>query len=107
MASRRSATQIATKAIAAAAASAAMMVSLYVYQKEWIKDESRFKLAVKGRQEGFTFGTTLRHVRKRLAKTTIWISASDRQSREAIEYCKAPAALGRSVRITKTWNSPA
>jgi len=68
-------------------------VALYDYQKEWISDESRFKISVKGRQIGWTFGTTLRHVRRRLANrgTTVWISASDRQSREAIEYAKLHA----------------
>jgi phage FluMu gp28-like protein len=66
------------------------LIALYAYQKAWITDEARFKLCVKGRQEGLSFATTLRHVRRRIAKkgTTIWISASDRQSREAIEYCK-------------------
>ncbi|HLJ87748.1 MAG TPA: terminase family protein [Candidatus Angelobacter sp.] len=66
------------------------LVVLYAYQKRWIEDESRFKLMVKGRQTGLTFSTTLRHVRRRLATkgTTVWISASERQSKEAIEYCK-------------------
>lgn len=69
---------------------AAAMVALYGYQKAWITDEARFKLYVKGRQEGITFATTLRHVRRRLAKkgTTVWVSASERQSREAVEYAK-------------------
>jgi phage FluMu gp28-like protein len=69
------------------------LVKLYDYQKAWISDESRFKISVKGRQIGWTFGTTLRHVRRRLKLrgTTVWISASDRQSREAIEYAKLHA----------------
>jgi phage FluMu gp28-like protein len=68
----------------------AALVILYAYQKRWIEDEARFKLMVKGRQTGLTFSTTLRHVRRRLARkgTTVWISASERQSLEAIEYCK-------------------
>lgn len=81
----------------AAANIAAVLVVLYAYQKGWITDESRFKLSIKGRQIGFTFCTTLRHVRRRLSKkgTTIWVSASERQSREAIEYCKIHlSALG-------------
>jgi phage FluMu gp28-like protein len=75
------------------------LVQLYAYQKRWITDESRFKLAVKGRQEGFTFGTTLRHVRRRIAKkgTTIWISASERQSREACEYARLHLSALREV----------
>ena len=63
---------------------------LYGYQREWIGDPSRFCLAVKSRQIGWTFGTTLKHVRRRIAKggLTVWISASERQSIEAIEYVK-------------------
>lgn len=73
------------------------LIQLYPYQKSWITDESRFKLDVKGRQTGMSFATSLRHVRRRLKikGDTIWISASDRQSREAIEYCKLHArAMG-------------
>jgi phage FluMu gp28-like protein len=69
------------------------LVPLYAYQKAWIADDSRFKLAVKSRQTGFTFGTTLRHVRKRIGKKglTLWVSASERQSKEAVEYAKLHA----------------
>ncbi len=69
---------------------AAALVVLYAYQKAWIEDEERFKIMVKGRQTGLTFSTTLRHVRRRLRHkgTTIWVSASERQSLEAIAYCK-------------------
>jgi phage FluMu gp28-like protein len=54
---------------------------------------------VKGRQEGLTFATTLRHLRRRLAKrgTTVWVSASQRQSREAVEYFKLHAAAMKEV----------
>jgi hypothetical protein len=79
--------------------SPAALVSLYAYQKRWITDDSRFKLGVKGRQEGFTFATTLRHVRRRLSKkgTTVWISASERQSKEAAEYARIHLAALREV----------
>lgn len=75
------------------------LVQLYAYQKRWITDDSRFKLGVKGRQEGFTFATTLRHVRRRLSKkgTTVWISASERQSKEAAEYARIHLAALREV----------
>lgn len=78
---------------------AAALVLLYEYQKRWIEDENRFKLMVKGRQTGLTFGTTLRHVRRRLSKkgTTVWISASERQSKEAIEYCRVHLAALRQT----------
>jgi len=69
------------------------LIPLYRYQQDWIADDTRFKLAVKGRQIGFTFGTTLRHVRKRIATKglTLWASASERQSKEAVEYAKLHA----------------
>lgn len=65
-------------------------MKLYPYQHAWIEDPARFCLAVKARQVGWTLGTTLKHVRRRVAKggLTIWISASERQSLEAIEYVK-------------------
>ncbi|ABF42407.1 protein of unknown function DUF264 [Candidatus Koribacter versatilis Ellin345] len=75
------------------------LVKLYPYQVRWILDEGRFKLIVKGRQTGLSFGTSLRHVRRRIKTRgdTIWISASDRQSRESIEYCKTHAkAVGEA-----------
>lgn len=82
------------KVIAKAVAAVSAMVSLYAYQKAWITDEARFKIAIKGRQEGFTFAATLRHVRRRLATkgTTIWISGSERQSKEAVEFVRTHCA---------------
>jgi phage FluMu gp28-like protein len=78
---------------------ATALVVLYAYQKRWITDETRFKLMIKGRQTGLTFSTTLRHVRRRLSKkgTTIWISASERQSKEACEYAKIHLSALREV----------
>ena len=35
------------------------IVPLYGYQKRWIEDKSRFKIANKGRQTGFSFGVAL------------------------------------------------
>jgi phage FluMu gp28-like protein len=83
-------------------------VKLYPYQKAWILDESRFKLSVKARQIGYTFGTTLRHVRRRLANPglTVWISASQRQSREALGYCKRTCSRCAKPFDAKRSNSP-
>lgn len=94
MAQRR--TKLAKETVPAVAA---VLVILYAYQKRWIEDEARFKLMVKGRQTGLTFSTTLRHVRRRLIKkgTTVWISASERQSKEAIEYCRIHLAALREA----------
>jgi phage FluMu gp28-like protein len=102
MASQPRKKKIGEKVIAAAMAGAmtvGALVELYAYQKRWIIDDSRFKIAVKGRQEGFTFSATLRHVRRRLALkgTTIWISASERQSKEACEYAKLHLAALKEV----------
>lgn len=74
-------------------------IQLYPYQKVWITDESRFKLMVKGRQTGLSFGTSFRHVRKRVRTrgTTVWISASQRQSKEAIEYVQTHARAVKQI----------
>ncbi len=74
-------------------------VKLYPYQKAWITDEERFKLMIKGRQTGLSFGTSFRHVRRRIAKrgTTVWISASQRQSKEAIEYVQTHASAVKEI----------
>jgi phage FluMu gp28-like protein len=74
-------------------------VQLYPYQKAWITDEERFKLMIKGRQTGLSFGTSFRHVRRRIAKrgTTVWISASQRQSKEAIEYVQTHAQAVKQI----------
>ncbi len=64
-----------------------LRVQLYAYQGRWIEDESRFKIACKARQIGFTFAATYRVVRKRLREPglTLWLSASERQALEAME----------------------
>jgi len=84
------------------------LVDLYLYQRAWIEDESRFKLGVKGRQIGWTFATTLRHVRRRLEKRglTVWVSASKRQSKEAIEYVTTHLAALKEVFDTEEITFP-
>ena len=74
-------------------------VSLYPYQKEWITDGARFKLMVKSRQTGLSFGTSFGHVRKRVKEcgTTVWVSASQRQSKEAIEYVQMHARAVKQI----------
>ncbi len=63
-------------------------------------DDSRYKLACKARQIGFTFAATLRAVWKRLEEPglTVWLSASERQALEAMEqvrrHVRALGALG-------------
>lgn len=74
-------------------------VRLYSYQKNWITDEERFKLMIKARQTGLSFGTSFRHVRKRIKTrgTTVWVSASQRQSKEAIEYVQTHAQAVKQI----------
>jgi phage FluMu gp28-like protein len=81
------------------AGATAARVNLYPYQKAWITDESRFKFFVKGRQTGLSFGTSFRHVRKRVKTkaTTVWVSASQRQSKEAIEYVQLHSRAVRQI----------
>jgi len=63
---------------------------LYPYQRRWVEDESRFKIACKARQVGFTFAAAWRVVDMRLQKPglTLWLSASERQAIEAMEYVR-------------------
>lgn len=64
------------------------VIQLRPYQKRWVDDGSRFKLAVKGARIGFSFGTALECVLDCIAKpNTTWtvLSASKQQSKEFIE----------------------
>ncbi|MFQ5724030.1 MAG: terminase large subunit domain-containing protein, partial [Terriglobia bacterium] len=63
---------------------------LYPYQRRWVEDESRFKIACKARQIGMTFAAAWRVMDKRLEKpgTTLWLSASERQALEAMEHVR-------------------
>ncbi len=63
---------------------------LYPYQRRWVEDNSRFKIACKARQIGFTFAAAWRVVDQRLAQPglTLWISASERQALEAMEHIR-------------------
>ena len=56
--------------------------ALYPYQRRWVEDDSRFKIACKARQIGFTFAAAWRVVDRRLEQpgTTLWLSASERQA---------------------------
>jgi len=63
---------------------------LYPYQLRWVEDDSRYKIACKARQIGFSFAATFRvvHRRRRIPGLTIWLSASERQALEAMEYVR-------------------
>jgi phage FluMu gp28-like protein len=55
-----------------------------------VEDETRFKIACKARQIGFTFAAAWRVVDKRLGEPglTVWLSASERQALEAMEHIR-------------------
>ena len=64
---------------------------LLKYQLDWDNDSSRLKLAVKGRQLGWTWATNRSHVRRKSVKGAtgdVWISSRDEdQARRSIENC--------------------
>jgi len=62
-------------------------VNLLAYQRRWIEDDSKLKIAVKARQIGYSFAATLRAVMKCLERKTTWIflSKGERQSRLLME----------------------
>ncbi len=64
--------------------------ALYPYQRRWVEDDSRFKIACKARQIGFSFAAAWRVVDKRLDDPglTVWLSASERQTLEAMEHIR-------------------
>jgi phage FluMu gp28-like protein len=72
-------------------------IPLYAYQRRWIEDESRFKIALKARQTGFSFAVALEVVLDSLEHRTTWIllSRGERQSKELMEKCQMHAkAIG-------------
>ncbi len=62
-------------------------LELLPYQRRWVEDNSPLKIAVKGRQTGFSFAATLRAVLKCLERRTTWVllSKGERQSRLLME----------------------
>lgn len=67
------------------------------YQSDWVRDESRLKIAEKSRQIGWTWATAYRLVRTKSmvdARLDAWISSRDDiQARLFLEDCKAFAAI--------------
>ncbi|MBI4164724.1 MAG: hypothetical protein HY508_03200, partial [Acidobacteria bacterium] len=62
-------------------------INLLAYQRRWVEDDSKLKIAVKARQIGYSFAATLRAVFKCLEYKTTWIflSKGERQSRLLME----------------------
>lgn len=76
-----------------------VLVQALPYQGAWERDLSRFKIACKARQIGWTFGETLSIVMRLLVVPQRWyyLSASEARSAEAMAYvsahCMALAAV--------------
>lgn len=63
--------------------------TLYKYQRDWIRDDSRFRLLLKSRQTGFSYATGLEVMLGALARdeNQIVVSASQDQSDIVRRYC--------------------
>jgi len=64
------------------------VIQLRPYQQRWIDDQSRFKLAVKSARIGFSYGTGVDHILRRLSRpgtTTTVLSAGAAQSNEFVQ----------------------
>jgi phage FluMu gp28-like protein len=80
-------------------------VPLYAYQKRWIADASRFKIANKSRQTGFSFGVALEVILDAVARKTLWVllSSGERQSKELMEKVKMHArAIGHVLEVIES-----
>lgn len=62
-------------------------IQLTEYQKRWVEDKSRFKIALKARQTGFSFAVALEVVLDAVEHRTLWVllSRGERQSKELME----------------------
>jgi phage FluMu gp28-like protein len=74
-------------------------VPLTGYQRDWVKDVSRYKLAVKARRIGFTFATTLEIALDCASRRTRWLIISRTQdtAKEAIREIRNHLAAMRLV----------
>lgn len=65
------------------------IVPLTSFQRAWINDTARYKLAVKSRRIGFTFGTTLEIALDVLERRTRWliVSRTEETAKEAMREC--------------------
>lgn len=66
-------------------------MQLRPYQQRWIDDKSRFKIAVKSARIGFSYGTGVDHILRRLERpgtTTTVLSAGQAQSIEFVQECQ-------------------
>lgn len=81
-------------------ASRSPAVPLTEYQKNWVQDQSRFKVGVITRQGGKSFGTALEAVLDCVEHKTMWVflSAGERQSKELMGKAALHSrAIGHAV----------
>jgi phage FluMu gp28-like protein len=79
------------------------LIQVLDYQKRWVEDRSKLKIADKGRQLGFSWAATLRAIREGISTRLAWIflSAGERQSKllmeKAAEHVHAMGAVAEYV----------
>jgi len=74
-------------------------IQLLPYQQRWIDDKSRFKIANKARQIGYSFGSTYEVVEDCLLHRAKWfyLSTGERQAKEALETAATHARAFRAA----------
>jgi phage FluMu gp28-like protein len=81
------------------------VIQLTKYQQDWVNDDSRFKIALKARQTGFSFGASLEVVLDCVKRKTTWVllSRGERQSKELMEKVAMHArAIGAACEELET-----
>jgi len=73
-------------------------VALYPYQKAWVNDDSRFKIAVKAAQIGYSFAAALEAVLDCLEHPTLWIVLS-RGERQSLEFMQKVLLHAKALRV--------
>ena len=75
-----------------------LAVPLYPYQEQWARDASRFKIAVKATQIGYSFAAALEAVLDCLEHTTLWIVLS-RGERQSLEFMQKVLQHAKALRV--------
>src|SRR5208282_1860976 len=81
-------------------------VPVLPYQRRWIKDDAKLKIAVWSRQSGKSFAAALRAVMKCMNKRTQYIilSKGERQSRQFMEKVKDFCQVFRAANSLKEFS---
>ena len=73
-------------------------VPLYPYQQRWVEDQSRFKLAVKATQVGYSYAAALEAVLDCIERETMWIVLS-RGERQSLEFMQKVRQHVRALKV--------